>query len=339
MVDDFLLMQQVQDVLARYPLQPVGGSLTELAGQVDLHRVQVTIPSGFPDEAPEIYIDGVKSVFCYAKRIPLVDCIASALQVEVIPVSFPEGCVTAPKLSSEDWFMEEIQQVLSRYPDIHPVGGDLRHLQGHIINSMEYESIEINIPENYPDQPAQIFLGRDVGFGSILLHSQFASHLADAIERIQQKIIQSRQYPSPTGTFGMNPTGNYHNILSSMDDKQDDSISAQEQSEPVTSAPVSNHYMRTPSEEQGHREPDTGLHTTVYPVPEHQIPAANTQQSASQSGNKSGKTLWGIIGGISLLLGIYLYIGNTTGTHPTFPYAGFIVMSVGVVIISWALRG
>lgn len=40
-----------------------------------------------------------------------------------------------------------------------------------------------------------------------------------------------------------------------------------------------------------------------------------------------------IIGVLILLIGIILLIGNVSGWWPSFPYAGFIVMSLGSLII------
>jgi hypothetical protein len=40
-----------------------------------------------------------------------------------------------------------------------------------------------------------------------------------------------------------------------------------------------------------------------------------------------------VIGAIILIIGIILLIGNVTGWWPTFPYAGFITMGLGSLII------
>ncbi len=40
-----------------------------------------------------------------------------------------------------------------------------------------------------------------------------------------------------------------------------------------------------------------------------------------------------VIGLIILIVGIILFIGNVSGWWATFPYAGFIVMSLGALII------
>ncbi len=40
-----------------------------------------------------------------------------------------------------------------------------------------------------------------------------------------------------------------------------------------------------------------------------------------------------IIGLIILIVGIILFIGNVSGWWATFPYAGFILMSLGTLII------
>jgi hypothetical protein len=44
-------------------------------------------------------------------------------------------------------------------------------------------------------------------------------------------------------------------------------------------------------------------------------------------------------GTLILLLGVGLLIGNITGLFPTFPFAGFIVMTVGGVIAGAARVG
>jgi hypothetical protein len=43
-----------------------------------------------------------------------------------------------------------------------------------------------------------------------------------------------------------------------------------------------------------------------------------------------------IIGGLILLVGIILFIGNVSGLFPSYPYAGFITMSLGSIIIKIA---
>jgi hypothetical protein len=40
-----------------------------------------------------------------------------------------------------------------------------------------------------------------------------------------------------------------------------------------------------------------------------------------------------VIGILFLIIGIILLIGNVSGWWPTFPYAGFITMSLGILII------
>jgi hypothetical protein len=43
--------------------------------------------------------------------------------------------------------------------------------------------------------------------------------------------------------------------------------------------------------------------------------------------------------GLSLFIGgVALYYGNTTGEFPTFPYAGFITMSIGFYLIATAVK-
>lgn len=39
-----------------------------------------------------------------------------------------------------------------------------------------------------------------------------------------------------------------------------------------------------------------------------------------------------IIGVVILLFGIILFVGNVSGWWPSFPYAGFITMSIGLFI-------
>ena len=40
-----------------------------------------------------------------------------------------------------------------------------------------------------------------------------------------------------------------------------------------------------------------------------------------------------VIGVIILIIGIILLIGNVSGGWPTFPYAGFITMALGSLVI------
>ena len=40
-----------------------------------------------------------------------------------------------------------------------------------------------------------------------------------------------------------------------------------------------------------------------------------------------------LIGIIITIIGIILLIGNVSGWWPTFPYAGFITMALGVLVI------
>jgi hypothetical protein len=40
-----------------------------------------------------------------------------------------------------------------------------------------------------------------------------------------------------------------------------------------------------------------------------------------------------LLGGIVFFIGIFLFIGNITGLFPTFPFAGFIVMGIGGVLM------
>jgi len=47
-----------------------------------------------------------------------------------------------------------------------------------------------------------------------------------------------------------------------------------------------------------------------------------------------------ILAGIALfILGVWLYIGNKSGTHPTFPFAGFITTTVGFAMMGYGARG
>jgi hypothetical protein len=39
-----------------------------------------------------------------------------------------------------------------------------------------------------------------------------------------------------------------------------------------------------------------------------------------------------------IIFGVYLFVGNRTGLNPTFPYAGFITMSFGFVIVAYLLK-
>lgn len=196
MVDDDLLMQQVQDVLSRYPLQPVDGNLTELAGQVNEHLVNVNIPPGFPAQAPEILVDGTRARFSYNQGMNIAECIGNAVRspAPVIPSSTSVAYQPAGQ-PSEDQFMEEIQQVISRYPGLQPVGGDLHHLRGSLNTGTGPVFLTLTVPEDFPRHPAQIIFDRDIGFGKMIAHTSFGPTISEALDRIQQQI--STPVPSP----------------------------------------------------------------------------------------------------------------------------------------------
>ncbi len=47
-----------------------------------------------------------------------------------------------------------------------------------------------------------------------------------------------------------------------------------------------------------------------------------------------------ILAGIACFaLGIWLYVGNKSGLHPTFPFAGFISMTCGSGLLAYGARG
>jgi TM2 domain-containing membrane protein YozV len=193
MVDDDLLMQQVQEVLSRYPLQPVNGNLLDLAGQVNDHLVNVKIPADFPVQAPEIIVDNSIAQFSYYNGMTLADCIDRAMRNRSIEIQSPTS--SAPIVfSSEDLFMTEIQQVLSQHPEFQPVGGDLRHLQGVIQNAGGYTTIDIVIPDTYPVDPAHIISNRDLGYGRSFPHTNIAPAIIDALDILEQKIMVSARH-------------------------------------------------------------------------------------------------------------------------------------------------
>jgi len=39
-----------------------------------------------------------------------------------------------------------------------------------------------------------------------------------------------------------------------------------------------------------------------------------------------------------IILGVFLYVGNRSGHFPTFPYAGFLSMSCGFIILAFLLK-
>lgn len=53
----------------------------------------------------------------------------------------------------------------------------------------------------------------------------------------------------------------------------------------------------------------------------------------------AGAVLLAGVGTLIILLGVGLLIGNVTGVFPTFPFAGFIVMTIGGVIAGAAGAG
>jgi hypothetical protein len=57
---------------------------------------------------------------------------------------------------------------------------------------------------------------------------------------------------------------------------------------------------------------------------------AKTQAQARQP--RGGSVALLMFGGLLLVVGIGLLIGNVTGIFPTFPFAGFIVMGIGGAI-------
>jgi hypothetical protein len=52
----------------------------------------------------------------------------------------------------------------------------------------------------------------------------------------------------------------------------------------------------------------------------------------------AGNALHLLLGVLIFMLGIGLWIGNRTGLFPTFPFAGFIVMAIGSVVLQAACR-
>ena len=59
------------------------------------------------------------------------------------------------------------------------------------------------------------------------------------------------------------------------------------------------------------------------------IRSALAQGQEPQAQPTAGSGLFQLVGGIVVIAGVGLLIGNMTGFFPTFPFAGFITMTVG----------
>jgi TM2 domain-containing membrane protein YozV len=200
MVDDELFMQQVQDLLSRYPLQPVDGDLSELTGYVDGRFVRVTIPAIFPDQGPEITIDGVRAIYSYFSGMSLAFCLETAVKSSFSATSPYTQDIPSGGNSPEDQFMNEVQQILLQHPEFQPVGGDLRHLQGMIQNASGSTTIDIVIPDTYPVDPAHIISTRDFGYGRSFPHTNIAATIFDALAILDRKSMEFQVYSS--GAYG-----------------------------------------------------------------------------------------------------------------------------------------
>jgi hypothetical protein len=64
--------------------------------------------------------------------------------------------------------------------------------------------------------------------------------------------------------------------------------------------------------------------------------AFQARQQALQEQNRSAGTM--VLGVLLFLGGIALFIGNTTGLFPTFPFAGFLLMTIGGAVCAAAQR-
>jgi hypothetical protein len=53
---------------------------------------------------------------------------------------------------------------------------------------------------------------------------------------------------------------------------------------------------------------------------------------AETEGREDPRRLWRLLGALLIVVGGGLYIGNTTGIFPTFPFAGGIVMFIGCLV-------
>lgn len=198
MVDDDLLMQQVQEVLSRYPLQPVNGNLLELAGQNNGHLIRVIIPASFPDQNPEITLDGSKASYQYYNGMSIVECIGHAMNAppaKTLPS--PNNTESEHIHSDENRFMEDVQQIIIQHPEFQPVRGDLHFLQGSINSTAGFLTVTITIPQNYPYRPAQIMFNRDIGLGLAVSHDTIDPILVRAVDTIILKtMVQISQLPS-----------------------------------------------------------------------------------------------------------------------------------------------
>jgi hypothetical protein len=58
---------------------------------------------------------------------------------------------------------------------------------------------------------------------------------------------------------------------------------------------------------------------------------------ASSQDSVSGAIL-AVLGLVLLIGGVVLFIGNLSGIFPTFPYAGFIISSIGLALIGAAMK-
>ena len=59
---------------------------------------------------------------------------------------------------------------------------------------------------------------------------------------------------------------------------------------------------------------------------------------SSNIGHSSENGIFGLIGFLLMIIGILLFIGNLSGASPSFPFAGFITMSIGWLFVKGAFK-
>jgi hypothetical protein len=58
----------------------------------------------------------------------------------------------------------------------------------------------------------------------------------------------------------------------------------------------------------------------------------NLLAQAHGGGGSGGSSVRTVIGGIIIVIGVCLWIGNMTGIFPTFPFAGILTIIIGGAI-------
>jgi hypothetical protein len=209
MIDDELFMQQIQEILSSFRLHPVDGNLRVLAGEVDAGFIRITIPKDFPDSAPGITINGTPVPVRYSLGMNLAGYINSAITAVTGGITALQTSVPPADFLPEERYMGEVQQVLSQHPEFSPVEGDLRHLMGIVKGVNSFNTINILIPENFPDAPAVISSsGENAGTGTAGSRLEVFSGLSDTINRIKSSALTFTSQPFVESNYSVgNPLG------------------------------------------------------------------------------------------------------------------------------------